>query len=77
LSEERGAGSEGRGARSEGPGAGSAGRGAFGPEVADELIRRNVIIDYRPGAGIRVAPHFYNTEDEIDRAVETLVRVSG
>jgi kynureninase len=61
---------EGRGSRSEE-------KGSFGPEVADELIRRNVLIDYRPGAGIRVAPHFYNTEDEIDRAVETLVRVSG
>ena len=61
---------EGRGSRSDE-------RGSFGPEVADELIRRNVLIDYRPGAGIRVAPHFYNTEDEIDRAVETLVRVSG
>ena len=29
--------------------------------VADELLRRGVIVDYRPGAGIRIAPHFYNT----------------
>jgi kynureninase len=43
-----------------------------GSATADELIRRNVIVDYRPGAGIRVAPHFYNTEDEIDHALETL-----
>jgi kynureninase len=35
-----------------------------------------VIIDYRPGAGIRVAPHFYNTEEEIDRAVETIETVT-
>ncbi|HTM25470.1 MAG TPA: aminotransferase class V-fold PLP-dependent enzyme [Vicinamibacterales bacterium] len=40
--------------------------------VADELIRRGVIVDHRPGAGIRIAPHFYNTEEEIDRAVEML-----
>jgi len=40
--------------------------------VADELIKRGVIIDYRPGAGIRMAPHFYNTEEEIDRAMATL-----
>ena len=43
-----------------------------GPAVADELIRRGIIIDYRPGAGIRMAPHFYNTEAEIDYAMATL-----
>lgn len=43
-----------------------------GAAVADELIRRGIIIDHRPGAGIRVAPHFYNTEDEIDVALATL-----
>jgi kynureninase len=43
-----------------------------GSAVADELIRRGVIIDYRPGAGIRIAPHFYNTEEEIDSAMATL-----
>ena len=41
-------------------------------DVADELIRRDVIIDYRPGAGIRMAPHFYNTDAEIDHAMATL-----
>jgi kynureninase len=43
-----------------------------GSAVADELIRRRVVIDYRPGAGIRIAPHFYNTEAEIDHAMATL-----
>jgi kynureninase len=43
-----------------------------GAAVAEELLRRDVIIDHRPGAGIRMAPHFYNTEEEIDRAIETL-----
>lgn len=43
-----------------------------GAAVADELIRRGVIVDYRPGAGIRVAPHFYNTGAEIDHAIATL-----
>jgi kynureninase len=48
------------------------------PEAADasaELIRRGVIVDYRPGAGIRMAPHFYNTSREIDVALETLVEI--
>ena len=40
-----------------------------GPEVLNELLRREVIVDYRPGAGIRLSPHFYNTEEEIDHAI--------
>jgi kynureninase len=40
--------------------------------ASSELIRREVVVDYRPGAGIRMAPHFYNTADEIDRAMATL-----
>jgi kynureninase len=43
-----------------------------GAAVADELIKRGVIIDYRPGAGIRMAPHFYNTEEDVDRAMTML-----
>ena len=43
--------------------------------VADELIKRGVIIDHRPGAGIRMAPHFYNTEQEIDHAMTTLAEI--
>lgn len=34
--------------------------------VARTLIDREFIVDYRPGAGIRIGPHFYNTEDEVD-----------
>ena len=43
-----------------------------GYAATQELIRRNVIVDYRPGAGIRMSPHFYNTEAEIDHAMEVL-----
>jgi len=46
-----------------------------GKAVADELIRREVIIDYRPGAGIRMAPHFYNTAEEIDHAMSVLTDI--
>jgi kynureninase len=38
-----------------------------GAEAAQALLARDVIIDYRPGAGIRVAPHFYTTDEEIER----------
>jgi kynureninase len=40
--------------------------------VTAELLRRDIIVDYRPGAGIRVAPHFYSSEADIDRAVSAL-----
>jgi kynureninase len=35
------------------------------------LIERRVFVDYRPGCGIRVSPHFYTTDEEI----ETFFRV--
>ncbi len=40
-----------------------------GAAVSQELLARDVVIDYRPGAGIRVAPHFYTTDAEVDRVV--------
>ena len=43
-----------------------------GEAVAQELIRREVIVDYRPGAGIRIAPHFYNNDADIDTALGVL-----
>jgi kynureninase len=46
-----------------------------GQAVSNELIRREVIVDYRPGAGIRMAPHFYNTEEEIDAAMAALTEI--
>ena len=46
-----------------------------GAAVADELIRREVIVDYRPGAGIRMAPHFYNTTGEVDHAMTVLAEI--
>ena len=35
-------------------------------EVAQYLLARDILIDYRPNAGIRVAPHFYTSDDELD-----------
>jgi kynureninase len=40
-----------------------------GEAVTKELLRREVLVDYRPGAGIRLSPHFYTTDDEILGAV--------
>ena len=40
--------------------------------VAGELARRGVHVDWRPGAGLRIGPHFYNTEAEIDAALDAV-----
>jgi kynureninase len=47
-------------------------RVAEGDAVARELARRAVLVDYRPGAGIRFSPHFYTTDEEVRRAVAEL-----
>jgi kynureninase len=41
----------------------------YAGEVVRELAAREVLVDYRPGAGIRVGPHFFNTDEEIDRVM--------
>jgi kynureninase len=41
-------------------------------EVCQELLRRDVLVDYRPRAGVRFSPHFYNAMEEIDRAIGTV-----
>jgi kynureninase len=41
-----------------------------GQAVTRELLRREVIVDFRPGAGIRFSPHFYSTDEEISRALD-------
>ena len=38
-------------------------------EVSKELLARDIKIDFRPKAGIRIAPHFYNTDEEIRAAM--------
>ncbi|MBV8895916.1 MAG: aminotransferase class V-fold PLP-dependent enzyme [Acidobacteriaceae bacterium] len=40
-----------------------------GKEVTSELARREVLVDFRPNAGIRIAPHFYTADEELDRVV--------
>jgi kynureninase len=42
------------------------------PAVTRELIRREIIVDYRPGAGVRVSPHFYTKDEELELFVREL-----
>lgn len=38
-------------------------------EVSRALLARDIIVDYRPDAGIRVAPHFYTSDTEVEDVV--------
>ena len=38
-------------------------------EVCRELLAREILVDYRPKAGVRLSPHFYNREHECEFAL--------
>lgn len=46
-------------------------------QIATGLLERRVMIDHRPGVGIRLAPHFYTTDDEIDWAFAEMDELTG
>jgi len=48
-----------------------------GHEVNQELGRRNVLADHRPGAGVRLSPHYYTSDDEVRRAVAEIADIVG
>ena len=43
--------------------------------VARTLNARDFVVDYRPGVGIRLSPHFYSTRDEIDAVIAEIARI--
>lgn len=44
-------------------------------EVSRELIARGIMVDYRESAGIRIAPHFYNTDQEVEEAMTAIADI--
>jgi kynureninase len=38
-------------------------------QVSRELLARDILVDWRPKAGVRFSPHFYNTDEEVDAAI--------
>jgi kynureninase len=40
--------------------------------AAEQLAERRVFVDWRPGAGLRISPHFFNTDEEVEEAFTTL-----
>jgi kynureninase len=41
-------------------------------EVCAALLKRDVLVDYRPKAGVRFSPHFYNTDEELEVAIRAV-----
>jgi kynureninase len=51
--------------------------GAPEPErLEEELARRGVCVDWRPGV-LRVSPHFFNTDEEVEQALESFSELLG
>lgn len=43
-----------------------------GAAVTRELVRREILVDYRPDAGVRLSPHFYTRDDELVHALDEI-----
>lgn len=46
-----------------------------GYEVTKELLRRDFLVDYRPEAGVRIAPHFYTMDEELDLVIKEIQEI--
>jgi kynureninase len=44
-------------------------------EVCRELLARDILVDYRPNAGVRLSPHFYNSEEECDFGLAQMAEI--
>jgi kynureninase len=45
------------------------------PATVARLAERKVFVDWRPRVGLRISPHFFNTDEEVREALETLKEV--
>ena len=43
--------------------------------ITKELIRREFIVDYRPGAGVRISPHFYTKDEELELVIQEMKKI--
>jgi kynureninase len=44
-------------------------------EVSNELLKRNILVDWRPNAGVRLSPHFYTADQELDTAISAVEEI--
>ncbi|MBK6795456.1 MAG: aminotransferase class V-fold PLP-dependent enzyme [Acidobacteria bacterium] len=47
----------------------------YAGEVVRELATRDVLVDFRPGAGVRIGPHFFNTNEEVEAVVSEIKNI--
>ena len=43
--------------------------------ITRELVRREFIVDYRPGAGVRISPHFYTKDEELELVIAEMKKI--
>ena len=48
----------------------------YAAAITKELIHREFIVDFRPGAGIRISPHFYNTDNELELVIKEMKKIA-
>src|ERR1051325_8323954 len=43
--------------------------------MTKELVSREFIVDYRPGAGVRISPHFYTKDEELELVIAEMKKI--
>jgi kynureninase len=43
--------------------------------MTKELVSREFIVDYRPGAGVRISPHFYTKDEELELVINEMKKI--
>jgi kynureninase len=46
-----------------------------GPQVTKELVAREFLLDYRPDGGIRISPHFYTKDAEVEAVIKEIRKI--
>jgi len=44
-------------------------------DICRELLKREILVDWRPQAGVRFSPHFYTKDEELDAAVAAVEEI--
>ncbi|HKW66524.1 MAG TPA: aminotransferase class V-fold PLP-dependent enzyme [Terriglobales bacterium] len=44
-------------------------------EVCEQLLKRDILVDWRPKAGVRFSPHFYNTDQELETGIAAVEEI--
>jgi kynureninase len=44
-------------------------------EVCRQLLKRDILVDWRPHAGVRFSPHFYSKDEELDAAIAAVEEI--